>query len=172
MADVGAPLRKELEQMRRLTETIDLGRQNQLDAIRRLTESMPKFRIPDFELPVSPSKPMISERDPVFVPRAPRQKPKSGPAVQAIKVILDAFEAERAAKEDQRHAVIMVATISDGEQLLVERLSSHGDHVIPIDGRSWTTCKNRSALVGVEAFVIRFETIDLPPKKPTLRVVI
>ena len=120
------------------------------------------------------SRPMpLDHRGIEFVPKIAVTRStfrKLTPAKDVVTRIYEEFDRRRALDEDRRHEVAVVVTLLTGKRLLVESITTNGDHLIRIVGK--VNSERRIEVVsGFASLQYEIIAVEHPPSRPDLRIV-
>ena len=135
----------------------------------KFTKPITQYNATDREnLPILLSHRSIELRPKVALTRSTVRKPT--PAEDVVTRIYKEFDSRLALEADRRHDVILVATLLTGKRLLVESLTTNGDHLIRIVGKA-NGEQPTEVVSGFASLQFEIKTIELRPSRPDLKIV-
>ena len=135
----------------------------------KFTKPITQYKATDREnLPILLSHRSIELRPKVALTRSTVRK--STPAEDVVTRIYKEFDSRLALEADRRHDVILVATLLTGKRMLVESLTTNGDHLIRIVGKA-NSEQPTEVVSGFASLQFEIKTIELRPSRPDLKIV-
>ena len=108
-----------------------------------------------------------------FVPKTAVTRPivrKLTPAQDVVTRIYEEFNRQRVLEEDRRHEVAVVITLLTGKRLLVESITTNGDHLLRVIGKV-NSERHTEVVLGFASLQYEIITVERPPSRPDLKIV-
>jgi hypothetical protein len=107
-----------------------------------------------------------------FVPKDALTRPtvrKLSPAKDVVTRIYEEFDRRRSLEADRRHEVVIIVTLLSGKKLLVESITTDGDHLVRIVGNGKGE-QSVEVVSGIASLQYEIRTFERTPCRPNLTI--